>query len=139
MCNGTYFYRALLNYMEHITLLLDGTIKALRSLPDSQISLARQSLTCQPLKMSGKKQRRRNYIITSTAKNIPHVTNKDGILAPGLLPYVLEEIMPTIEVQHILDNLVYTTYVIYLGAVWALLRTRAEKSLNYHFSFIKCK
>ena len=90
----------MLNYLEHIRLLLDGTVKALRSLPSSQISLARESLTCQPLRMSREKQGRRN-IIKSTAKNIPHVTNKDGILAPGLLPYVLEGIIPMLKVQQI--------------------------------------
>ena len=101
MCNSTNYSQAM-KFLEHTSLLLDGTVKALRSLPDSQISVARQSLTRQPLRMSRDKKGRRIAIrITSSTKNIPYVTNKDGILATGLLPYVIKGIIPILKVQEI--------------------------------------
>ena len=64
--------------------------------------MARQSLMRQPLRMSRDKEGRRRVIrITSSTKNIPYVTNKDGILAAGLLPYVIEGIIPMLKVQEI--------------------------------------
>ena len=94
MCNCNY-YRPVLKYLDHTSLLLDGTVKALSiPPPGSQTLLARQSHICQH-----KQERKKNYIITSAAKGIPYVTNKDGILAPGLLPYVIEGFLPTLKVQ----------------------------------------
>ena len=111
MYNSTYYSQAL-NFLVYTSSLLDGTVKALRSLPDSQISLARQSLMRQPLRMSRDKEGRRIVInITSSTKDIPYVTNEDGILVAGLLPYVIEGIIPILKVQEIWDNLFVTNLV----------------------------
>lgn len=87
-------------YLEHTSLLLDGTYKALSNLDKSQIPLARQNLTSRSIRIRRDKEgKRRKISTTSNAKNIPYVTSKDGELPPGLLPYIMEGILPMLEVH----------------------------------------
>ena len=133
----------MLNSLEHISLLLDGTVKALRNLPSSQILLARQSLTCQSMKISRDKEGRKTNDITSTATNVPFVTNKDGIITPGLLPYVFEGVIPRLQV-HIGSTEQSNLYQVcllqewYLSAAWIMIFYNYKRELSAVINSITC-
>ena len=109
--------RQMWNYLEHISLLLEGVVKALNNLPGSEMTTAKHNLTSHSIRMSRNKQGIRKRTRTmSTAKNIPYVTGKDGELIPGLLLYLMEGILPTLKVCKIGGNAVcYKIFCFFLG------------------------
>ena len=86
--------RRMRNYLEHISLLLDGVVKALIN-PPSQIASAKYNATSRSTRIK---------TIKTTVPNIPFVTNEDGDLIPGLLTYLMEGILPMLKVQKLGEN-----------------------------------
>ena len=87
-------------YLEHVSLLLEGVVKALINLPSSQIASAKENLSSRATIIRRDPQGFRQRAKTmSNQKNIPFVTNKDGELIPGLLIYLMEGILPMLKVK----------------------------------------
>ena len=98
-CNTVWIDRLIWNYLEHISLLLEGVIKALVDLPSSQIASAKQNLTSRATIIRRDEQGFRKRAKTmSNQRNIPFVTNQDGELVPGLLIYLMEGVLPMLKV-----------------------------------------
>lgn len=78
---------------------MDGVVKALTNLPDSELASAKHNLTSQSTRINRDKQGFRKRTKTmSNQKDIQYVTNKDGELIPGLLLYLMEGILPMLKV-----------------------------------------
>ena len=108
------YNRILWDYLEHVSLLLDGVVKALVNLPSSQIASARENLTSRSTIIRRDPQGFRQRAKTmSNQKNIPFVTSKDGELIPGLLIYLMEGILPMLKVHKIGDNVGSLLTVLY--------------------------
>jgi len=84
-------------YLEHISLILKGVVKALNNLPPSEIQSAKFSLTAKSVRMFRGIIKRSKTM--STARNILYVTDKDGELIPGLLLYLMDGVMPMLKVR----------------------------------------
>ena len=92
--------RQIWSFLEHISLLLDGVVKALMGLPSSQLASAKHNLTSRSTRIDRNKQGiRRRTKTMSNQKDIPYVTGTDGELFPGLLLYLMEGILPMLKVQ----------------------------------------
>ncbi|XP_065902249.1 inositol 1,4,5-trisphosphate receptor type 2-like [Dysidea avara] len=86
-------------FLEHIRILLDGIVRALKGLPESEVVAARSSLTAQSVKLKRRRDGQRKRASTMSAvTNVPFVTNKEGELVPGLLIYLMEGIVPMLKV-----------------------------------------
>ena len=96
----TYLYcRKVWAFLEHIRILLDGIVRALKGLPESEVVAARSSLTAQSVKLKRRRDGQRKRASTMSAvTNVPFVTNKEGELVPGLLIYLMEGIVPMLKV-----------------------------------------
>ena len=93
-------YRQIWDFLEHISMLLDGVIQALINLPKSEIASAKENLTSRSSRIYRDKRGTRKRAKTMSAqKNIPYVTGKDGELIPGLLIYLMEGILPLLKVE----------------------------------------
>ena len=91
--------RQMWRFLEHISLLLNGVVKALINLPNSEIASAKKNLTSRSSRMyRDKKGIRKRTKTMSAQQNIPFVTGKDGELVPGLLIYLMEGILPMLTV-----------------------------------------
>ena len=91
--------RQMWSFLEHISLLLNGVVKALINLPKSEIASAKENLTSRSSRIyRDKKGIRKRAKTMSTQKNIPFVTGKDGELVPGLLIYLMEGVLPMLKV-----------------------------------------
>ena len=87
------------SYLEHVSLLLEGIVKALDHLPKSELPAAKSNLTSRSVRVCRNKQGiRRRTKTMSTVKNIVFVTDKSGELIPGLLIYLMEGVMPMLKV-----------------------------------------
>jgi len=88
--------------LEHIRILLDGIVRAIKGLPEDQAAAARSSLTARSVKLKrrrdGQSGTRKRVGTMSAVTNVPYVTNKEGQLVPGLLIYVMEGIIPMLKV-----------------------------------------
>ena len=94
-------------YLEHISLILKGVVKALNNLPPSEIQSAKFSLTAKSVRMFRNKRGiiKRSKTM-STARNILYVTDKDGELIPGLLLYLMDGVMPMLKVRMYAINVI---------------------------------
>jgi len=81
-------------YLEHISLLLEGVTKALQNLPPDQLFEAKHNLTTHSIRF---KHGQKTKTVT-TAYNIPFVTDEKGEIAPGVLLYIMEGILPMLKV-----------------------------------------
>ena len=94
--------RQVWTYLEHIRILLDGIVSALKGLPASEAALARSSLNARSVKFKcrgdDRSGSRKRVGATSAVTNVPFVTNREGQLAPGLLIYLMEGILPMLTV-----------------------------------------
>ncbi|XP_065883200.1 inositol 1,4,5-trisphosphate-gated calcium channel ITPR1-like isoform X2 [Dysidea avara] len=88
------------SYLEQISDVLNGTVRALRCLKDdNEKRVVQQSLTSEFVKLSSSKDHLGSRITAkTTAVDIPHVTNKNGEIIPGLLVYIMEGVLPLLEV-----------------------------------------
>ena len=86
--------RQMWSYLEHISLLLEGITKALQNLPPDQLFEAKHNLTTQSIRY---KHGRKTKTVTA-AYNIPFVTDEKGEIAPGVLLYIMEGILPMLKV-----------------------------------------
>ena len=77
-------------------MLLEGVIRALQDLPPDQMFEAKHQLTTQSLRL--KKHGQAIKAITA-AQNIPFVTDEKGEIAPGILLYIMEGILPMLKVK----------------------------------------
>ena len=77
-------------------MLLEGVIRALQDLPRDQMFEAKHQLTTQSLRL--KKHGQAIKAITA-AQNIPFVTDEKGEIAPGILLYIMEGILPMLKVK----------------------------------------
>jgi len=93
------------SYLEHISLLLEGITKALQNLPPDQLFEAKHNLTTQSIRY---KHGRKTKTVTA-AYNIPFVTDEKGEIAPGVLLYIMEGILPMLRV-----NMVMCVWLYYL-------------------------
>ena len=94
------YNRIMWDYLEHISVLLDGVVNALVNLPSNQIASARENLTSRSTVIRRDPQGFRQRAKTmSNQKDIPFVTNKDGELIPGLLIYIMEGVLPMLKVS----------------------------------------
>lgn len=86
--------------MEHITDLLNGTVSALKCIKDdTEIAKVNVSLTVDFHKLSlHNDDTEYKIIVKTTAINIPHVTNQNGEMLPGLLIYIMEGVLPLLKV-----------------------------------------
>ena len=111
-CLAVWINRIMWDYLEHVSLLLDGVVKALDNLPSSQIASAKENLTSRATVIRRDPQGFRQRAKTmSNQKNIPFVTNTDGELIPGLLIYIMEGILPMLKVQNLMTMLVVLLFV----------------------------
>ena len=78
-------------------MLLEGVIRALQDLPADQVFEAKHQLTTQSLRL--KKHGQAIKAITA-AHNIPFITDEKGELAPGILLYIIEGVLPMLKVRH---------------------------------------
>ena len=91
--------RLVWGYLEHVSLLLEGVVKALINLPSSQVKSAKENLTSRATIIRRDNQGFRQRAKTmSNQKDIPFVTNTEGELIPGLLIYLMEGILPMLKV-----------------------------------------
>jgi len=81
---------------------LDGIVRAIKGLPDSEAAAARSSLTSRSVKLKRRKDgqsgTRKRVGTMSAVTNVPYVTNKEGELVPGLLIYLMEGVVPMLKV-----------------------------------------
>lgn len=95
-------YRQVWAFLEHIRILLDGIVRAIKGLPASQASSARSSLLARSVKLKRRRdelqETRKRVGTMSAVTNVPYVTDKEGQLVPGLLIYVMEGIVPMLKV-----------------------------------------
>ena len=82
------------SYLENVSLLLEGVTRILQGLPPDKVFEAKQQLNTESLKP---KHGNIAKPITTT-HNIPFVTNEKGEIAPGILLYVTEGILPMLKV-----------------------------------------
>ena len=90
-----YMCRQIWNYLEHISLLLEGITRILQDLPPDQAFEAKHQLTAQSLRL---KHGDVAKAITAT-QNIPFVTDENGEIAPGILLYIMEGVLPMVKVK----------------------------------------
>ena len=92
--------RKMWSFLEHVSVLLDGVVKALISLPKCEIASAKRNLTSRSSRIyRDKKGITKKAKTMSDQKNIPFVTSEDGELVPGLLIYLMEGVLPMLEVK----------------------------------------
>ena len=77
--------RVMLEYLEHIAILLSNICEVLRAMPRSEAQLVRRGLSQRY--SSFDKQQRVKLTPRTTSKAVPFVTGGDGKLLPGM--YVL--------------------------------------------------
>ena len=82
------------SYLEHVGLLLEGITRTLQDLPSDQVFEAKHRLTTQSLRL---KHGHVAKAITA-AKNIPFVTDETGEVAPGVLLYIMDGVLPMLKV-----------------------------------------
>ena len=83
------------SFLEHISLLLEGVVKALKGLPLDQVLEAKYQLTTQTLRIKHGSVTK----AVTVAKNIPFVSDEKGEIVPGLLLYIMEGILPMLKVN----------------------------------------
>ena len=88
------------SYLEHISLLLEGVTRTLQHLSPDQAFKAKHRLTTQSLR---RKHGRIAKPIT-TAKNILFVTDEKGEIAPGILLYIMDGVLPMLNVKTTIIN-----------------------------------
>ena len=83
------------SYLEHVSLLLEGLTRILQDLSLDKVFEAKQQLTTPSLKL------KHGHIAKpiTTIQNIPFVTNEKGEIAPGILLYVTDGILPMLKVK----------------------------------------
>ena len=98
--NVLYLCSPIWTYLEHITDLLNGTVSALKCIKDdTEIAKVNISLTIDFHKLSVYNDDTEYKVIArTTAINIPHVTNQNGEVLPGLLIYIMEGVLPLLKV-----------------------------------------
>jgi len=85
------------SYLEHTSDVLNGIVRALQCLKDDNEKLAVQrSLTSEFVKLSDQPGSR--VAAKTTAIDISYVTNKNGEIIPGLLVYIMEGVLPLLQV-----------------------------------------
>lgn len=90
-----HIHRQMWTYLEHISLLLEGVTRTLQDLPSDQVFEVKHRLTTQSLRL-------KHGCIVKTitaAQNIPFVTDENGEIAPGILLYIMEGILPMLKVD----------------------------------------
>ena len=88
-------HRQMWSFLEHISLLLEGVVKALKGLPLDQVLEAKYQLTTQTLRIKHGSVTK----AVTVAKNIPFVSDEKGEIVPGLLLYIMEGILPMLKVN----------------------------------------
>ena len=83
-------------FLEHISLLLEGVIRALKGLSRDQVLEAKNQLTTQTLRI---KHGSITKAVTG-AQNIPFVTDEKGEIIPGILLYIMEGVLPMLKVNN---------------------------------------
>ena len=86
------------NYLRHVGLLLEGvakTLKALNDLPPDNVIEAKRLLTTQSFELT----HGHTVNAITTTHYIPFVTNKKREIAPGILLYVTEGVLPMLKVK----------------------------------------
>ena len=83
-------------FLEHISLLLEGVIRALKGLSRDQVLEAKNQLTTQTLRI---KHGSITKAVTA-AQNIPIVTDEKGEIIPGILLYIMEGVLPMLKVNN---------------------------------------
>jgi len=83
------------NYLEHVSLLLEGVARTLQDLSPDQAFEAKQQLTIQSFRL---KHGHTAKIITA-APSLPFVTDEKGEITPGVLLYIMEGVLPMLKVQ----------------------------------------
>ena len=86
-------HRQMWRYLEHVSLLLEGVTRLLRHLSPDKVLEAKQQLTTKSLKHGHIDK------TMTTTQNIPFVTNEKGEIAPGILLYVTEGVLPILKVK----------------------------------------
>ena len=84
------------SYLEHVSSLLEGLTKTLKGLPSDQMVKAKHLLTTQSVEHTIKP--------IATTQEISSVTNEKKEIAPGILLYVIEGILPMLKVYKKLLN-----------------------------------
>ena len=86
-------HRKMWSYLEHVSLLVEGVTRLLQYLSPDKVLEAKQQLTTKSLKHGNI-----DKAITTT-QTIPFVTNEKGEIAPGILLYVTEGVLPMLKVK----------------------------------------
>lgn len=106
--------RQVWTFLEHIRILLDGIVRAIKGLPADQATAARASLTARSVKLKRRRDEqsgtRKRVGTMSAVTNVPYVTNTEGQLVPGLLIYLMEGIIPLLKVQTDNINCYYVNF-----------------------------
>ena len=88
-------YSLMWRYLEHVSVLLEGVTRTLQDLPPDKVFEAKCHLNIQSLTL---KHERTAKAITA-AQNVPFVTDEKGEIAPGILLYIMEGVLPMLKVK----------------------------------------
>ena len=81
------------SYLEHVSLLVEGVTRLLQYLSPDKVLEAKRQLTTKSLKHGD------TVKAITTTQTIPFVTNEKGEIAPGILLYVTEGVLPMLKVK----------------------------------------